>query len=74
MWYRYGDEKPILKKKVLVFRSLREKYIVASLHHFTNEEEGEGFSWVTEHGTCHNCLDDDAWMIFEYYQTSKLYN
>ena len=73
-WKKLEEERPI-NKKVLVWRAEREKYVVAVLEEHEKEESQDlGFYWVTQHGSVHEGKDDDAWIDFPYYETTRKYD
>jgi len=71
-WQEISLIKPPLEKKVLVWRSQREKYTIASLE-LLNIENQDVFFWITEHGSVHKVLPEDQWMEFPYLIKEKVY-
>jgi len=73
-WNLFSKKKPLLDKKVLIWRISKGKYLVGALKTLTSEEEGPHEMWVSEYSLCHYPDFEDRWLEFPYVMCNKIYN
>lgn len=70
-WQELRNDKPDPEAKVIVFRWLKEKYMIGSYFHAYDGFGGRKDTWISEYGSYHDGHEKDLWFAFPQLKIEK---